>query len=100
MPHPTRRAFARGAVATTICCLVVAYPLSYAPYLRFQYGPYESRGMSSAIEELVPDKSADFGETLYAPVDWLIDHTRFEKPLLFWADLWGARHHHRNPIFK
>jgi hypothetical protein len=95
MPHPTRQAIAKWA-ATALLIVAVAYPLSYAPYNRLRYGPFESVNiMSYANGEIVPDDSADFSETFYAPVDWLIDHTLFEMPLLCWADSWGAVHHHR-----
>jgi hypothetical protein len=26
----------------------------------------------------------------YIPVEWLIDHTPLDEPLLWWAELWGV----------
>ena len=75
-----------GRRATWLLLVVVAYVLSYAPYNRFRYGPYDF-AVSKVNVVLVPDGSPDFGDTLYAPVEWLIDHTPFEKPLTWWADL-------------
>jgi hypothetical protein len=80
MPHHTRQAIARWTV-TALLIVVLVYPLSYAPYLRFRYGKYKSTGLSHVGEVLVPNNSADFGNALYAPMDWLIDHTPLEKPL-------------------
>ncbi|MBT6156819.1 MAG: hypothetical protein HOL01_18755 [Planctomycetaceae bacterium] len=66
MPHPTRKVIARFAV--TALLIVVLYPLSYAPMVRFG--------------RVLP---------IYRPVDWLIDETAAREPLLNWARVWGMQ---------
>ena len=98
MPHPTREALVRWA-ATAICCLVaVAYPLSYAPVLKF-----EKKRRVAELQSVHGD-DRDFNiafvwyyvetestiASLYKPIDWLIDNTPLDKTLLAWARRWGV----------
>ena len=86
MPHPTREAFVRWAV-TTICCLAIAYPLSYAPVVRWE----RERGGSGMID----------GSRLpaYRPIDRLIDNSPLGRPLFLWARLWGVEQDFRSAMF-
>jgi hypothetical protein len=83
MPHPTRRAFAKLA-ATAICCVAVVYPLSYAPYMRWDLDRACEQGWFYPVSADGEDYPA------YKPADWLIDNTPFDKPLFAWASLWGV----------
>ncbi len=81
MPHLTRRAIVKWA-AVVLLILVVAYPLSYAPTVRWKVGP---RGAGEAA--ILWDGRFLPG---YQPVDWLMDNTPFDKPLLIWSRLCGV----------
>ena len=57
----------------------VLYVLSYAPAVQWKCGQTGSM-------------TIDGGELpIYQPVDWLIDNTPLERPLLWWAALFGVR---------
>ena len=74
MAGEKRRAILKWA-AVALLCVVVAYPMSYAPVVRF-------------------NRSVAFGRDLpmYAPVDWVIDNTPLRDPLFAWARLWGVEY--------
>jgi hypothetical protein len=59
--------------------LPVLYVLSYAP-------------VYSVVRQNT-NAMAPYGASwvIYRPVDWLIDHTPLDGPLLTWANLWGVR---------
>jgi hypothetical protein len=62
--------------------VVVVYPLSYAPVVRYQVELH--RG-----EFFEPTNGLDGNwMPVYKPVDWLIDNTSLKKPLFAWARLW------------
>jgi hypothetical protein len=68
-----------------ILVLPVMYVLSYAPVVRWEYSRL------STIDHLVglPMDGSDL--PLYAPVDWLIDHTPLRRPFFWWAGVFGVR---------
>ena len=68
-----------------VLVLPVLYVLSYAPVVRWKYDRLP------ATDQFVgrPIDGSDL--PLYAPVDWLIDHTPLERPLFWWAGVWGMR---------
>jgi len=72
---------------------VVLYVLSYAPYLAVRY----EKPTPVTIGVLGPHYDQDneyFANTthaFFAPVEWLIDQTSLDKPLLVWADVWNVR---------
>ena len=88
MPHPTRQAFARWAAIAICCLVVVAYPLSYAPVVRWE----SRRLVAEGVRDGVFYFSTIDGTNLpaYKPVDWLIDNTPLDKPLFAWARVWGV----------
>jgi hypothetical protein len=66
--------------------LVIAYPLSYAPVMRFKL---EQSSLSPMRSHLHPP--IDVTELpIYQSVDWLIDNTPLRKPLIAWAEFWGV----------
>ncbi len=84
MPHPTRKAIARFAV-TALLIVVVAYPLSYAPVVRFKVECIEKHPEFDYIRTF---DGADL--PIYEPIDRLIDETILQEPLFLWARLWGV----------
>jgi len=58
--------------------LLLGYVLSYAPAFRLACG--QGNGKCPMGGPL----------GVYRPVDWLIDHTPFEQPLLTWARICGV----------
>ena len=82
MPPPPRRAFAKRA-AIVICCLVFAYPLSYAPMVR-SMGERHGTGWGSPLFYDGRDMP------VYRPIDWIIDNTLLDKPMFVYACLWGV----------
>jgi|SaaInlStandDraft_2_1057019.scaffolds.fasta_scaffold261088_2 hypothetical protein len=81
MSQPVRHAIARWTVAALLT-IAVAYPLSYAPYVR--YRQTQPISMQSRL-------FGGPGEThVFGPIDWLIDTTPLRKPLFLWARVWGV----------
>lgn len=71
--------------------LCVLYVLSYAPVVRFTGGSEEPDPWHP-FAGLVPPRPADSERfPIYAPIDWMIDHTPLARPLWWWAGLWGVR---------
>jgi hypothetical protein len=56
-----------------VATVFVLYLLSYAPMVR--------------ATGRCPDDLSD----LYAPADWLLNHTALRDPMLEWSDAWGVR---------
>jgi len=61
--------------------LLVLYVLSYAPVYRVAKPPSASF--------VFPERQAR--QAVYIPVEWAIENTAMQKPLLSWAGLWGCR---------
>ena len=60
----------------------LVYVLSYAPVVRLQEG---------ADPQTYPTEFVLFVEyQFYDPVEWLIDNTPLEQPLIRWAGIWGV----------
>ena len=82
MPQFTRQTIIRWA-APVLLALVVVYPLSYAPVVKWT----ESDLM---IGPDIP-APADGGQLPgYRPLDWLIDNTPLREPMFAWARVWGV----------
>ena len=65
-------------VFVTFLLLFVMYCLSYAP-------------LYSAVRSPNPYASLSGPQwIIYAPVDWMHDHTYLQKPLSAWAAIWGV----------
>ena len=85
------------AVTTTLAVVLVGYVLSYAPYIQYRYGedPPPPQADSDGDYVMV---SYDFDDpyfaennhAFYAPVEWLIDETPVEGPMLWWAGVWDV----------
>ncbi len=68
--------------AIVAASLFVGYVLSYAPVVHiFKY----HEGLP--LDDVVAVDSHDL--LVYAPVDWLIDHTPLRRPLFWWAPAWS-----------
>jgi hypothetical protein len=77
-----------------IVALPLVYVLSYAPYIRYQYGPsieYETDGYVCVLYDFEDEYFSRNNHSLYAPVEWMTDNSTLGKPLKFWAGLWDAR---------
>ena len=70
--------------AWALLVVVVAYPLSYAPVVRWKLDGPTAQGY---FYPLIVD-GADY--PVYKPVDWLIDNTPLDRPLFAWASRWGV----------
>ena len=71
----------------------VLYVMSYAPLVRFREGA-DSPDSSLLLSGVGSSLYYVYNKTeypLYRPVDWLIEETPLDTPLLIWADLWGVR---------
>jgi hypothetical protein len=68
----------------------VLYVLSYAPFACWwsRDRPIMYAGPSWAFGTVYPDGDE---LPLYRPADWLIDRTPIQKPLFWWAGLFGMR---------
>lgn len=58
------------------------YVLSYAPVVRC------IKARQPENDRLLAADGRDL--PLYVPVDWHIDETALNEPLLWWADVWGV----------
>lgn len=69
-------------VVLALVLLVPVYVLSYAPVaaIMIQSAERHHGPRWPAIRVAIP---------VYAPVDWLIDHTLLAEPLFRWAELFG-----------
>ena len=67
--------------------LLLAYPLSYTPAVRFRMEPQIDGDIDGDIILIPPSIAA------YKLVEWLIDETPLREPLFWWADVWGVREH-------
>ena len=67
-----------------ICWMEAAYPLSYAPYMRWDLDRAREQGWFYPVSADGEDYPA------YKLADWLIDNTPLDKPLFAWACLWGV----------
>lgn len=86
MAGEKRRVIGKWA-AVGLVLVVVVYPLSYAPVVRYQ----EWQALRSYAQgHLEPDDADDSGVSVFGPIDWLIDETPARKPLFLWARLWGV----------
>jgi hypothetical protein len=77
--------------------LSVVYLFSYAPVVRMQGGwkvhPSSHTPLGARVRTYVKEPIDGDNLPLYQPVDWLIDNTPFQDPLLWWAQqcgVWGA----------
>ena len=73
-----------------VTLLVLAYPLSYAPVVRFHKEREAEVWLAARI-------SSDFSFGFvylpaYRPIDWLVDNTPLHEPLMAWARLWGVEY--------
>lgn len=76
-----------------VIATIVLYVGSYAPFVRFQGGdrPEVSWERISATERQPYMRIVDGRRyPAYRPVDWLIDRTPLQRPLLAWAELWAV----------
>lgn len=66
------------------------YVLSYAPFVSWwnKDRPIRFAGPSAWFGSVYPDGDE---LPLYRPVDWLIDHTPLQRPLFWWAGLFGVQ---------
>jgi hypothetical protein len=70
------------ATALLVVVSPVLYVLSYAPAVRLHLVRMDTTFFTvGVIGEPGP----------YSPVDWLIDHTPLQRPLFWWAGLFGVR---------
>ena len=83
MPSPRTKPSLTSLVAFGFILLPGVYVLSYAPVVRFNAEPLP--------ETVFLPAPAPLEYEFYKPVDWLIDNTLLETPLLGWAGLWGVR---------
>jgi hypothetical protein len=93
MPEPTeqRERPSAGSLAILLLVLSVVYLFSYAPVVRTRGGwkvhaATDSFGNPTTITEPIDGDNLPF----YRPVDWLIDNTPFQDPLLWWAQQCGV----------
>jgi hypothetical protein len=87
MPQSPRRTIARWAAAA-ICCMAVAYPLSYAPVVRWESERLNAELYRNGVSFFGTIDGADL--PAYKPIDWLIDNTPLDAPLFAWARVWGV----------
>ena len=74
-----------------IVALLLAYVLSYAPYIRYRYGPPIVNDSCAMVSwDLDHPYFSHTTHPPYGMVEWLIDHSRLRKPLLPWSRLWNA----------
>jgi hypothetical protein len=80
-----RRSILTNSVLCALASIVLltVYVLSYAPVVRY----VKARQPPDPYRLCVAD-GRDL--PLYAPVDWFIDKTPLETPLMHWAELWGV----------
>lgn len=69
---------------------LLVYVLSYAPAIRYSYGPDFNLYIKNGSAMIDPPMSW-IRTNVYVPVEWLIDKTPLRRPLLLWADLWNVR---------
>jgi hypothetical protein len=79
----------RWAMWTGTACLLVlvAYPLSYAPMIRYQNGQDWFGEIDGCIWT---DESFYATPQIYRPLEWLIDETPCRTSHRQWAGLWRA----------
>jgi hypothetical protein len=72
--------------------VILVYVLSYVPVVRLMggwttYATFDYHGVPQVVKKPI------FSDELpvYMPVDWLIDNTPFEDPLMEWAGFCGVR---------
>lgn len=95
MPHPTRQAIVRWAAAVLLV-LVVVYPLSYAPFVKWKLWEIHERTVQEGYTvgcRFTPIDGSQYH--VYRPVDWLIDNTALKQPLFAWARLWRVEEEFR-----
>lgn len=70
----------------------LVYVLSYSPYLavRYEMPTPISIGVEGPYFDFDDEYLLNNRHTFFAPVEWLIDHTLLEKPLMMWG-MSGAR---------
>jgi len=81
------------AIAATLMLMLTTYVLAYAPYLAYRYKEpqYSSQGGWACSVNLDQEPYYSENQHLpFAPVEWLIDHTPLQTPLLWWARIWGC----------
>jgi hypothetical protein len=79
---------------TALLSLVVVYVLSYAAVVRIAFGAHRVdplQPMKADTGSFFPPRPIGDELPFYVPVDWLIDYTPAERPLLWWSGLWGVR---------
>ena len=96
MPLPRTKPSRTSLLAFFMVVLPVLYVLSYAPVVRFYDGetehdldiPFPAGAHFIPADWLKLADSSRYPP--YKPIDWLIDNTPLQKPLYFWADIWGV----------
>jgi hypothetical protein len=86
---------------TLLLALALLYVLSYAPLVRLGFGtPLLSLNPYMMLTGPSPPWPSPGRQIpAYAPVDWLIDYTPAQRPLLWWSGLWGVRDAFENSNF-
>jgi hypothetical protein len=80
--------------AIGLLALAALYVLSYAPVVRLSFGTDRVdplKPFAADAGSILPPPPAGDELPAYVPVDWLIDHTPAQRPLLWWSELWGVR---------
>lgn len=77
-------------ITAAFMLMLCTYVLSYAPYVAFRYeGPQYSSPSGGWACTFYPDEEPYYHPP-FAPVEWLIDHTPLQEPLLVWGRVWGS----------
>lgn len=79
-------------VAFVLLLLPVSYVLSYAPYLACFYedppaDSWETYGCQFCFDE---EYTSHNHHAFFQPVEWLIDRTLLQEPLMRWGTVWGV----------